>query len=137
MLLSEPRDRLLLGFEQVFDTRVGDLSHALHLRARKRLALSCTLNFDKLSRTGHDKVHIDLGSAVFLIAKVEEYFRLDDTDAHGCHRVLDWGLRKLAFIEPALYRFHSRHVGASNRRGACAAIGLNDVAVDPNGPLAK
>jgi hypothetical protein len=74
---------------------------------------------------------------VFFIREIEERHATDNADARGSDIVLD-RQRTYYFLLPYPIECEDeRNERSSDRRGARAAIRLNDVAVDPHRPLAQ
>ena len=113
----------------------GQLEQGVELAPVERRALGGALHLDEQAAAGGDHVHVGLGADVLLVVEVENRCAVGDPDAHGRHRVdqrvaLDDTLR----LRPRDGVGH-RHVGAGDRGGAGAAVGLQHVAVEHQGVL--
>src|SRR4029078_11551743 len=87
--------------------------------------------------TGHDDVGIDLGARALGVVEVAEGRPVDDPDAERSDGAGDRQRCELAAGDELGERELERHVGAGDRRAAGPAVGLEDVAVDPDRPLAE
>ena len=87
----------------------------------------------------HDDVHVGLGRDVLVVAEVEHGLAVDDADAHGGHRADQRLALAAAVLAPRSQRDRvgQRHVGAGDRGGPGAAVGLQHVAVEHDGVLAQ
>ena len=85
---------------------------------------------------GHDEVHVDVGAGIFFVAEIEQNVSVDDAHADGGDEIIS-GPGQSSGIHHFLQRDAKRHEGAGDGRGARAAVGLNDVAVDPDSALAE
>ena len=111
---------------------LGDIRHALHLLLGKRRVFGSALHLDEFSRPGHDEIHIDIGFAVFLVAQVQENLAAHDTDTHRRHGIFNRIDAENAVCEPLARCLGQCHISAGDRRRARAAVGLNDIAIDPD-----
>ena len=90
------------------------------------------LHLDEPAVAGHDDVHVDLGGRVLGVVEVEQRLAVDDPDRDGGDRPGE----RLREAEP-VERAAGGDVRAGDRRAARAAVGLQDVAVEPDRPLAE
>ena len=95
------------------------------------------LQFDEFARGVHDEVQIHLRRGVFRVAKIQQGLLLDDADADGGDGAAQRVCGQLAFGHQLADRQGERHVAAGNGRGAGAAVGLQDIAVHPDGAGAQ
>src|SRR5215211_3876280 len=124
--------RCLLGGDELFDPGRGELEQLVEAVERERLCLGGRLHLDQAPAPGHRHVHVDLRARVLLVGQVEEGDAVDDADRYRRQR-LTQGL-----AEPeAFERDARRDVRSRDRRTARAAVGLEDVAVEPDGALAE
>src|SRR5438876_6921324 len=123
---------LLLGRRDPLDSHRRQLEQLIQALARKRLSLGGRLHLDEASLPGHDDVHVDLGTRVFRVVEVEQRLAVDYADGNGRDRVR----QRLREPEP-VEREPRRDVGAADRRAARAAVSLENVAVEPERPLAE
>src|ERR1041384_7033173 len=130
-------DDFLLGFEQLFDALFGKFGHLFHLPSGERRRLGSALHLDEFSRAGHDKIHIHVGAAVFIVTEIQKDLAFDNADAHRGDGIFERTGGDHTALEPAAHRVGQRDVGAGDRRRARAAVGLDHVAVDPDGLFAQ
>src|SRR4051812_16267782 len=121
---------VLLGLRDPFDPAGGQLEQLVQALARERLLLGRRLHLDEPAVARHDHVHVDLRARILRVVEVEERLAVDDADRDGGDGVAQ-GLREAEAVECE----PRRHVGAADRGAAGAAVGLEDVAVEPQGPL--
>ena len=57
------------------------LEERVELRAAEGQLLGGALDLDEAARAGHHDVHVDLGSRVLLVGKVQHRHAVDDADA--------------------------------------------------------
>ena len=95
------------------------------------------LNFDELTLAGHDDVEVHFGVLVFQIRDVEELASGDDADADGGDGIGEGVVVEFFRVEKFLDGEAGGEVGAGDRGGAGAAVGLKNVAVEPEGVLAE
>ena len=105
-------------------------------RAVERCLLAGTLDLDEAALAVHHHVHVDLGDRVLGVVQVEQELAIDHAHAGRGHLSEQRDRRDLAGIPPRGQRVVQRDAGAGDRRGARAAVGLDDVAVDGHGDLA-
>ena len=105
--------------------------------ASERVRLSRALQLDEAAVAGLHDVHVDVRARVFLVDQVQHRNAADDADARGRHVVLHGNALDLAALAYPLQRQHERNEAAGDRGGARAAVCLDDIAVDPDGPLAQ
>ena len=96
-----------------------------------------SLNFDELPDSSHDEIHVHVRFAILFIAKIQKNLPFDNSDAHRRNRILYRIMLIMPRPSQLSYRFCERHVSASDRRRTRAAVGLNDVAIDPDRSLAE
>ena len=110
----------------------AEVDHHVELLAGERLALGRRLDLDEAAVRGHDDVHVRLRGRVLGIVEVEHRPAVDHPDRDGG----DLAGQRLREPE-AVERPVGGHVGARDRGAARAAVGLEDVAVEPERPLAE
>src|ERR1700757_540889 len=99
--------------------------------------LGSGLDLYHLAAGGHNEVHIDIGAGVFFVGQVEENFAIDDTYADGGDEVAQGDRAQGAGFDELLQCEAQGDEGARDGGGAGSAVGLDDVAVDPDSPLAQ
>ena len=95
------------------------------------------LHLDDAAAGGEHEVRIRLRRAVLGIVEVEHRLGADDPAAHGGNLVRERQPFDRAVGDEAVERRVERHVGAGDGRGAGAAVGLDDVAVEGDLALAE
>ncbi len=109
-----------------------ELQQLVEERAGERLLLGGRLHLDQAVVAGHHDVHVRVGRRVLRVVEVEHRHAVDDPDRDGG----DGADERLAEPE-AVERAVRRDVRAADRRAARAAVGLEDVAVEPERALAE
>ena len=107
------------------------------LRLAESSLFAGALQFDEFARGIHYQVEVHRGGGIFRVAKVQQRLLPDDADAHRRDGVPDWIGRQPAFGQQLADGQGQRDVGAGDRRRARAAVGLQDVAVHPDGAGAQ
>src|SRR5689334_5077458 len=125
-------DRFGLKRPDLGDAPCGQLEQLVERLPRERVALGCRLHLDQAAVAGHHDVHVGVGARVLRVVEIEQRDALDDPDRDGRDRVAE-GAREAEALE----RAHSGDVRAADRGAARAAVGLEDVAVEPERPLAQ
>jgi hypothetical protein len=116
---------------QPIDAGIGEREHRVQRVFPIGGCLGRPLDLDVPSVVDAHDVHVDLGRRVFLVVEVEHRAPIDDPDRNRSQhprehrRAHDLGLAQLR------ERQRQRDVGARDARGARAAVGGEDVAVDP------
>ncbi len=110
---------------------LGEGDEAEELLVGKSRFLAAALNFDEFSLAGHDDVEIYLGVLVLNVRKIEELAAFVEANAHGGDGVGERVFWNTLGVEECLDGEAGGKVGAGDRCGAGAAVGLQHVAVDP------
>src|SRR5579884_546570 len=126
------RDRLRLERSDLRDARSRQSEQLVERLAGERVALGGRLHLDEAPVAGHHDVHVRVGARVLRVVEIEERHAADDADRDGRDRIAE-GPREPEAVEGP----HRRDIGAADRRAARAAVGLEDVAVQPQRPLAE
>src|SRR5688572_7043129 len=101
------------------------------------MAFGRALQFDETAAVVHHHVHVGVAVAVLGIVEVEHRHALVDAGRYRGDRAHDRVAADVATrLQPA-DRIAQRHVGAGDRRGAGAAVGLQHVAVERDGAFAQ
>src|SRR5690606_39812580 len=123
--------------EKLSDALFSEGKHRVHLIARKRFAFRRALDLDKFPFARAHDIHIDLGGRIFGVSKIEDRRVFADADAY-CRdlakdriRAYDARLHKTPACES------ERDVCPRNRRAACAAVRLYDIAIEKDLAFAK
>src|SRR5271169_1349491 len=95
------------------------------------------LDFDQFVAGRHDEVHVDVGAGVFFVAEVEQDFSVDNSYTHGGNKILQGSRGQGSGFHQFFQSQSQRDEGAGDRGGARAAVGLDHVAIDPDGALAQ
>src|SRR3954452_12494651 len=119
--LADPRDALFREVDELVENR-----------ARERVLLGGRLYFDQAAVPGHDDVHVGVGIRVLGVVEVEQRHAFDDADGDGGNGI-DKGFREAEAIECAT----CGDVCAADRSATGAAVGLQDIAVEPERPLSQ
>src|SRR5579862_3373308 len=114
------------------NARLGEGEQLVERLARERVALRGRLHLDEPTVAAHDDVHVRVRVRVLRVVEVEQRNAVHDADGDGRHRVAE-GAREAEALE----RSHRGDVRTADRCAARAAVGLEDVAVEPERPLAK
>ena len=86
---------------------------------------------------GHHYVDVGLGVAVQRVVEVERGNALHDAHGHRRHLPHHRRINDAPFVQQLFDRQTQGYEAASHRRRACAAVGLQHVAVDVDGALAQ
>ncbi len=121
-----------LLLEELVEPELGQVEQAVHRRPVERLALGRPLDLDVRPGIGADDVEVDLRPGVLRVVEVEKGDPVDDPDAdrgdpaddRPLHAVGDEGRGE-------------GDVAAGDRGRPRPAVGLEDVAVDGDRPLAE
>jgi hypothetical protein len=131
------REGVLLEVEKLSETELAEGEHGMELRFIEGRFFAAALEFDESLVIGHDKVHIDLGVDVFGVAEIEEGRVLDQSDTDGGDGVEEGGFGDFLRLEEALDGEGEGDKAAGDGGGSGAAVGLEDVAIDPDGARAE
>src|SRR5206468_11217655 len=103
----------------------------------KDLMLGGGLQLDDLVAGGHDYVHIYVGAGVFFVVEVEQHFSIYDSHADGGNEVFHGRGSQRSCVDESLQSQAQRYKCAGDRCGACSPVGLDYVAIDPDGAFAE
>jgi hypothetical protein len=131
-----PHDRALL-LDELRDAVIRQIEQRHQRLAAERLGLRRSLHLDVPPAAGFHDVHVDVGAAVVLVGQIEQRFAADNPDAGRGDVVVQWNRLQDVARPQLLQRQRQRDEGAGDGRRPRAAVGLNDVAVDPDRPLAE
>jgi hypothetical protein len=129
--------QLLLRVEELFDAAGRIVHHFEHAVAGEGRFLGCGLHFDQAAVFCHDDVHVDFSLRVFFISEVEEDCVFNDADAGGGDELLERGFRQGPAFDHAVEGDGERGASSGDGRGACAAVGLEDIAIENDHALAE
>src|SRR5438270_4415814 len=124
--------RLLLCARDLGDSGGGEVEQCVETGTVEGDPLRGRLHLHESVVSGHDDVHVDLGLGVLCIVEIEHRLAVDDADRDGCDRSGQRPAEPEPVEGPA-----GRDVRAADRSAACAAVRLEDVAVDPERALAE
>jgi hypothetical protein len=111
---------------------VRQVDHRVELVAVERLTLGRALDLDHEAVARHDHVGVDLCADVLLVGQVEARLPVDDADGHGRDLV------SIGTGDPEIAKGELEcHPTTGDRGSPGAAVGLEHVAVDREGPLAN
>src|SRR3954471_3992430 len=123
-------DHLLLRGDNLDDAVLREAEQRVELGARERDALGGSLHFHEAAVAGHHHVHVALGAHVFGVLEVEHRCAVDHSHRDRGDGPQNGMLLERAVRNETAARVVQRDPPAADRRGARAAIGLQDVAVD-------
>ena len=129
-------DDLALQRVQLADAVLREVEERVQRVASEGIGLGGALHLDEQAAAGLDDVHVHVGAGVLVVGEVEQRLAADDADAGGGDEVADGHRGDLVLVAHLLQRQHERDEAAGDRRRAGAAVGLDDVAVHPDRPLA-
>ena len=135
--LSGDCENGLLGGEEIRDSFFAEGEHGEKLFVRKGAFFAGALDFDKLSRLGHDEIEIDGRVFVFEIIQVEHGFSLDNPDTDGGDKLFDGRLFELTLGLEFAHGEGDGDAGAGDGGGTGSPVGLENIAVDPEGSGAE
>ena len=120
-----------MSVEQGADPMFGQSEQLVELSPFERAVLSRALNLDEAASVHHDHVHVRLRTRVLCVVEIKD--AASTVDAHGYrrHESDEGGWRDLR------QGVGERDAGTCDGRGAGAAIGLQDIAVDLHGAFAE
>jgi hypothetical protein len=131
-----PHDRALL-LDELRDAVIREIEQRHQRLAAERLRLRRPLHLDEPPAAGFHDVHVDVGAAVVVVGQIEQRLAVDDADAGRGDVVVQRNRLRTSRVAQLLERQRQRDEGAGDGRGPRAAVGLDDVAVDPDRPLAE
>ena len=132
-----PLEGGLLGLDDLLDARVGQAEEGGEVLPRKGLSFRSRLDLYELAAVGLDDVHVERGLGIFGVVEVQELPPADDPDADAGDEVPERHLVDLPFIQEFLQRHGQGHAAGGDRGHPGSAVGLDDVAVDDDRPLAQ
>src|ERR1043166_2370995 len=125
-------ERGLLRFEQIANTCLSEIEHFAKLCFAERGFFSGALQLNEFTRRIHHQVQIDCRASIFRIAQVQQSLMLYNANTYGRDSVQERSLQELARYHESLDCQTKGDVGAGDGCGACPAIGLKNVAVNPD-----
>src|SRR6185295_14651827 len=131
-----PDDRALDG-DQLAYALLGEAEQGVEAGAIEGCCLGYSLDLDEPAAAGLDDVHIDFGAGILFVREIEHWRAGDDPDARRGNVVGDWHRLDRAGLLQFVERQHERDERTADRGGARAAVGLEDVAIEPDRPLAQ
>ena len=130
-------DGLLLEGDEFADSRFGEFQHGIHVFLGENSLFSAALDLHKLQILGHDDVEIHRSVLVLDIVEVEDGGALVDAGADGGDEFAERKFGEAAGAEESVEGDGDGHAAPGDGGRASAAVGLEDVAIDPNGALAE
>lgn len=101
------------------------------------MLLTASLDFDEVQRVGHDDIHVHARVLVFGVVQINEDFAIYDTYADGSDSGFDGqGVGFALSNKPGGGELDGDR-GPCDGSGACASVGLQDIAIDPEGAGAE
>jgi hypothetical protein len=128
---------VLLEGEKLSEAEMAEGEHGMELRFVERGFFAAALEFDETLVIGHNEVHIDLSIDVFGVAEIEEGRILDHSDTDSGDGVEEWVFCDFLSLDEALDGEGEGDEAAGDGGGSGAAVGLEDVAIDPDGARAE
>src|SRR6266480_2761871 len=128
---------LSLRFPKRSGLLLSRLLDSFSLRAREWLSFGRALDFDKAAIAGADDVHVHFGARVLLIFQIKQRRSVNDPDADGGDFGDDWRPLDSLFSQQLPAGNRESDIRAGDGRSPSAAVGLQDVAVDRDSPLAE
>ena len=128
--------RLTLDLEKLLTTSQSGVEQLVQRRAWEGGALTGSLNFHQRAGIGGHDIHVDLGTRILFVRKVETHSSVHDADADGRYATRD-GLWVGEQVGGAQVRHgvDQGHVCPRHCRGAGATVGLEDITVEGDGVL--
>src|SRR5215211_280690 len=126
------KERVFLRPRDLVDPGSGQVEQLVEPLPRKRLPLRRRLHLDQLAAAGRDDVDVDVGGRVLRVVEIEQRLAVHDSCGDGGDGTGE-RLREPEPVEPQL----GRDINAGDRGRPCAAVGLQDVAVEPERALAE
>ena len=132
-----PREKRRLQSGEVLQAFLRKSEEGLQLVAGERGLFATALHFDELAAASHDDVRIHFGVFVLDVVEVEEGLAFVDACADRGDGIGEGVFRDAACVEEFLDGEASGQIGPGDRSGARAAIGLEHIAVEPEGVLTE
>ena len=126
-----------LGGEEFVNALFGVVEHGGKLLAGVGVVLGGGLGFDEAAVGQHDDVHIDGGAGVLFVAEVEEDVAVDDADGGGGNHLFEGRGFQGSGCDEFSEGESEGDTGSGDRGGTGSSVGLEDVAVEDNGPLTE
>src|SRR5438874_4266945 len=124
-------ERATLERDESPDAGAGETQQIVQACPIERRLLGGALDLDEFAGARNDHVHVHGGAAILYIVQVQDWAPADDADADRRHAVADG--RADAGLAKGV---GDRDEAAGDRGRARSTVGLDDVAVDPDGALA-
>ena len=112
------------------------VEHRAHLIAGKNRLFAAALDLDKFLGLGHHDIEVDRRALVFDIVEIKYRGAFVNAGRNGRHQLANRKILELALIHQLVERDRHRDTTTSDRCRARAAVGLQDIAVDPDRALA-
>src|SRR5262245_13485334 len=125
-------ERVLLRRADLGDPAGAEIQQLVQRVSVERRALGGRLHLDEPLGAGHDEVQVDLGARVLQVVEVEQQLPVDDPERDRRDRV-----RQRAREARLPERPRGRDPRTRDPGTARSAVGLEDVAVEPQRPLAE
>src|SRR3569623_80945 len=134
---QSPRQRGALLGDELADAALREFEHGLQFFHAEGVALGRALHLDEGAGLVHYHVHVGFGVGIFGVIEVEHRHTLVDADRHRRHLAVNGVFIDDAALLHVAHGVNQRDVAARDGRGAGAAVGLEDVAIDGDGALAQ
>src|SRR3989441_2200297 len=129
-------DGSFLRDDQLLDSLAGQPEHRVQLRPVVRLTFRRRLELDQAPILDHDAVEVCRGVEVLRVVEVQHRRALDDAAADGRQVLAHRDLADHPRIPHALDRHVQRTESAGDGGRARAAVGLQNVTIEGDSPLA-
>ena len=134
---SIPAQNRSLRREDSLQATFGQVQQAVELRSGVASFFRRRLGLDQASIGGLDHIHIDFGLRVFFITEIEQRRAFDDADGSGGDELFHGRLGQRSGFDQGFERDGEGHRRAGDGSGTRSAVGLDHVAVEDDGTLAK
>ena len=125
-----------LRLEQLGDAPLGEIEQRLELAPGERGVLAGSLHLHESGRIEHHDVRVHLGITVLQIGEIEALLAVDHAHRDRGDELTE-GRRHAGLLGQPGARVGQGDAAAGDARRAGAAIGLEHIAVDPDGVLAE
>ena len=131
------KDRLALEFEEFADTVAAEVKESGCFFAGESCFFAAALDFHELAFFGHDDVEVDGGVSVFGVVQVEEGFAFVYSSADGGDELSEGKIFEFSGVHEAVESDGDGDATAGDGGGAGSTVGLEDVAIEPEGAGAE
>ena len=126
-----------LYFEKAGYASPSGGNHLFELGGAEDIFFAAALEFHEIEFIGHDDIHIDASVAVFDVVEIDKHLVVHDAHAHCGDAVFHGEFLDFPLLDKPLTGEFDGDGCASDGGRACAAIGLQDIAIHPERALAE